>query len=215
LGFGTEIAQAGLSCEVLDGAPLALARAVQLASGSGFLDQKGPVGLLDWGYRGATFGMATDGRPTFVRFLRGCGISDFVERVQKTLELTLEESESLLVSHGLPCRDQIEESLLEVQEVIAKAGKPVIDELIDQITKSLSFLKAESPDDLSKLPERVWLFGGGATIRNVSTVLAQKVGLPFQTWKLPFDSVDENRREHCPAEMLGSAAALSMLAWVQ
>jgi type IV pilus assembly protein PilM len=209
LSFGTEVAQAGLSCEVLDGVPLTLTRALQLATGSGSC---GPVGLLDWGYRGATFVAVSDGQPAFVRFLRGCGICDFVERVQKSLELTLEESEGLLVSHGLPRRDDGEESLREAQEVIANAGRPVIDELVEQISKSLSFLKAES---LEIVPEEVWLFGGGATIRNATTVLAQKVGLRFQAWRLQDEPVQASGSANCPTEMLGGAAALSMLAWVQ
>ena len=69
---------AGLRCEVLDGLPLALLRAVQLAEG---VLPAAPVAAVDWGHSSATFCIVGEGGPLFTRHLRDCGCKAMVQRV--------------------------------------------------------------------------------------------------------------------------------------
>ena len=58
----------------------------------------------------------------------------------------------------------------------------------------------------------MWLFGGGAAIRNAASFLTDKIGVPMQPWRL-LDENSEQSTENCPPPMLASAMALSALAF--
>ena len=206
LRFGSQITHAGLYCEVLDGLPHTLTRALNLTT-----DPAGvvSVGVLDWGFRGATFCAVREGRPMFARYLRNCGVGDLADRVAKVFSLRLEEAESLLSSHGLPNATETDPTTREVQEVIAEVGAQTIGELVEQLDRTISYLDAQRP---RFHVEQVWLHGGAATIRNISAVLSSRIRLPVQVWEFT-GGAGIAAKANAPVVMFGNAMALSMLAW--
>ena len=59
------------------------------------------------------------------------------------------------------------------------------------------------------VPVKIWLLGGGATVRNVAALLSARINLPVETWHLP--SAEGGTACAVPAAMLGPAMALSAL----
>lgn len=195
---------AGLTCRVLDGRPFALARAGRwLAS----MKTTAPVGILDWGHSTATLVIARDGRPLFTRTLRDVGLKRFTDAVARGFGFTAEECRFLLSTYGLP--DPVREStleLVELQHAVAQVGKDPLAQFVDELDRTLTYLKTQRP---GIAPGRLWLCGGGATIRNADAHLASVVDLPISRWKLS-RSCDV---KGAPAELLAQAMALSALAW--
>jgi Tfp pilus assembly PilM family ATPase len=90
---------AGLHCEVMDGLPFALARAMDLACGPG---ERAPVAAVDWGYTSGTFCVVSQRRPQFTRHLRDCGFGLLVDKVGQALGLSQNEAVQVLTDYGLP-----------------------------------------------------------------------------------------------------------------
>lgn len=201
------VAWAGWQCNVLDGLPLALARAVRMAAGS---DTGGPVAAVDWGFANATLSIVHDGRPLFTRQLRGSGCGGLTAAVGQALGLTRHDAGHLLTLYGVPAAETHDDAASEVRQVIGDAAAEMLNEMVTELDKTLSYL-AVHRRNLS--PQLLWLFGGGATIRNIAAYLSASIGLPVQRWRLPA-SPDANEHDpRAPAEMFGAAAALSALAW--
>ena len=202
-----DLSGARLRCEVIDGLPFALARAVKLAYASG---PAAPVGAVDWGFASATFCVASGAKPLFTRHLRSCGASPLLAAVSEALGLSETEAMQILAGYGLPGPERGDGELAELQEVIAEVGAEPLSEMVEELNKTISYLRMQYA---GILPERLCLFGEGATIRNVTTFLSKKVGLPIDVWRLPHleNHTREDSGDH-PA-LLGTAAALSALAW--
>jgi Tfp pilus assembly PilM family ATPase len=201
------LCDARLTCEVIDGLPFALARAVQLVSvpGSG-----PPVGAIDWGFTSGTFCIVSDGRPLFTRHLRSCGFGSLTDAVSRALNVSENEAMQLLAEHGLPDPDSRHPGREELQKVIAEIAAQPLNELAEELKKTISFVQMQYP---RLLPERLYLLGDGAVVNNLTVLLLRKVGIPVQTWRLPVgDGGTANRSRILPA-VLGAAAAVSALAW--
>jgi len=202
-----DFSAARLNCRVIDGLPFALARAVELAYAPGLT---APVGAVDWAYASATFSVVSAGRPLFTRHLRNCGAGLLVGAVSEELNLSEEESAQLLLAYGLPDQKEVDGRRKEVQDVIAEVIAGHLNEMCEELARTLSYLKMQSS---AILPERLCLFGEGATVKNVTSFLSAKVELPIDVWRLPpTDSRVRQDLEHHPA-LLGTAVALSTLAW--
>ena len=197
---------AGLTCEVLDGLPFVLARAVGLAYGHA---SGGPIAAVHWGCSSGTFCIVVDGKPVFTRHLRNCGFSQIVRRTSEALGLSSAEASQLLSEYGLPDPNYREGRRKEIQDVIAEIATGPLSEVAKELTKTISFLQMQYP---KVLPQRLCLFGDGATLANVTPSLAEKVGLPTDVWRLP----DEEDQASLPPQtnQLGAAVALSTLAWI-
>jgi Tfp pilus assembly PilM family ATPase len=202
-----ELSRARCSCEVLDGLPFALARAVQLAYPA---DLPAPVGAVDWGFTSATFCVVSGHRPLFTRHLRNCGVGLLTEAVGRALGLPQDEAMQLLRAHGLPAPDRRRSQGNEVQRVIAEVTAPALNEMADELKKTVSYLRAQYP---AVAPDRLCLLGGGATARNVTPLLSAKVKLPVELWRLPCPENTARNGSRDPPEILGTAVALSTLAW--
>ncbi len=211
------LAGAGLSCRVMDGLPLALARAVKLAYDPG---RTAPIGAVDWDSASATFCVVSDGKPLFTRHLRSCGTSRLVDAVSQALNLSEDEAVQVLVTYGLPDHEDCDDKRREIQEVIAEVTAGRLNEMAEELEKTLSYLRMQYAEIL---PEQLCLFGEGATVRNVAAFLSEKVGLPAQAWRMPH-SENQAREHHVPKNqvpkdpedhpaLLGTAVALSALAW--
>ncbi len=200
------LSRAGLYCERLDALPLTLAGAVQLVSPP---SPGTVVAALDWGLTSATFCIVCDGLPVFTRQLRDCGYSAMLGAVAEALALSVDDAGQLLSAHGLcdptPC-DGVTE---EVQEILAEISSAPLSAMVSQLKKTLAYPELYRSQ---LLPEKIWLFGGGATVRNASALLSQRIGLPVQAWSLA-QIGDGAALSQPPTELLGPAIALSALAW--
>ena len=205
----TDLERAGLRCEVLDGPPLALARAVQITSPA---THSAPVAAVDWGFANTTFCVVADGRALFTRRARACNLGRVIEAIGQALDVSLDESEHLLATHGLPDPTNDEEHLRDIQTVIAEAASSSLNEFLEQLNKTLSYLNVHRQNIT---PKRIWLFGGGARIKNVSAYLSGSLGIPIDAWSFPMAEPASKSDANFPPVMLGPAIALSALAWTR
>lgn len=196
-----DVTRAGWSCETIDGLPLALARAVRLVDDSAV---GAPVAALDWGHGRATLCVTVDGRPAYVRALKNCGLREMLLRLQEELDLTQEEAQAMLEQQGLP-----DPARPETDEASALLGQLVADPLArleDELRRSLSHFQYQRR---APAPERLYLFGGGATVARLPAVLADRLRLDARVWRLE-DGAPPGGHAAC---LFGQAAALSALAW--
>lgn len=192
-----------LICEVLDAAPCALARAVQLAPPTG-VDR--PVVAIDLGGAAALMVLAVSGRPAMTRVLRGCGSNQLSAPLEQGLRLARPDAHQLLRRIGIPSG-----AAPRAPEGIARATLELLTaplaRLASEVRRTLSYWQQVCP---GLAPEELVLFGGGALIRNLPQFLAAEVGLSTRPWQL--SSTDAS---HGPWDdaLFGVAAALSALAW--
>ncbi len=204
---GGDVFRAGLRCGVMDAVPFAMSRAVAMTA-----SHDDPVAALDWGYRSVTFCLVHRRSPVYVRTIRGAGLAELVQPLRESFKISSDEAGAVLAKHGLPATDETEVS--EVQAAVGRIVAEKIGLLAVELNRTLSFLRSQRNP---LLPQRLWLFGAGATVRNGAELLAGKVGLPVAVWDLPGEdganSLDA-RRINCPLAIFGPAMALSSLAWV-
>lgn len=194
----------GLRCEQIDGLPLALARALALFPG---LAENTPLAAVDWGYHSATFCLVVGPRPVFTRNLRDCGFAKFHQAVREALDLPADDVQELLRLYGLKGSSALDEPLGDVQEVIADVTSAALREMISELNRTLAYPELHRS---GLVPQAIWLFGAGATVRNMAECLAAALRIPVEPWRLPEGAAPAGP---CPAALLGPAVALSALAW--
>ena len=204
-----DLRRAGLRCTMLDGLPLALARLIQMVP---LFSDREPVAAVDWGFARTTFFVVSNGRPVFVRNLRGSGLSPVTRSLRETLGVSLDEAQRLLTRHGLPDSPRGEQTRDELQVVIGNAAAEPLNAIVHELNRTLSFLKGQHP---RLLPNRVWLFGGGAVVRNITGFLGAKIGIPVDVWRLESAGIQKQAGVEYPSGILAHAIAASSLAWVQ
>jgi type IV pilus assembly protein PilM len=201
------LARAGLCCRVIDGLPLAIARAVSMANGA---DAATPVGALDWGAASATFSILWDQRPVFTRQFRDCGFAAMPAAVSQALGVSIDDAEQLLSTHGVCGPAERNDPMRDVQEVITDVTSGLLSEIVSQLNKTLSYPELHRS---GLVPAKIWLLGGGATVRNLASLLSAKIHRSVETWHLPSAGAESGEGLVPPAAMLGPAIALSALAF--
>lgn len=203
------LSDAGLHCEVLDGLPFALARAVDLARSPG---QRSPIGAVHWGFTSGTFCIVSGRMPQFTRHLRNCGFGSLVARVSQALGLSEEEAVRVLADHGLPGPECQNGTHREIQEAIAEVSTQQLNEMAEELNKTIAYVRMKYP---AMVPERLCLFGEGANVKHVSMSISRKVGLPSDVWRLPLSENKDGRasKSKTQSALLGTAVASSALAW--
>lgn len=205
----TSLAAAGLECAVLDGLPCALARAVGMAA-TGVAE--GPTAAIDWGYANATLTIVERGRAQFTRPLRDCGAGALFAEVSQTLGLDEADAIELLTRFGLPgtvssgsgeCGTEAD----EIREVVVDIVGSHVQRMVDELTRTFAFFRLQRQ---ALLPQRAWLFGAGATVKNAASFLSTRLDLPCDVWRL---AADEPQTTAAGVEIFGPAAALSALAF--
>lgn len=199
------IYRAGLNCPVLDGGPFPLARSADLVDDE-VLDGH-PVAMLDWGHRAVQFAIVVNGQPAFSRMLKDCGAGLLSAAVTKSLDLTTEECHQLLGGCGLPHPNTELHPPSEIQELVSDSIGEPFNKLVAELDKTLAYLKTQRED---LVPAKVWLAGGGATIRHAAERLSFETGVNIVPWRLPRAGTAGDLHVH---ELLTQAAALSALAW--
>ena len=200
-----DLVEARLVGRVLDALPLALARAVELGSPGA---SRSPVAAVDWGCGRATLCAVYGGRPLFVRCLRDAGFDGILRKLSETLSVNREEAQKLLADHGLPDRDK--HPCEELQSVIEEVITDPLNRFIDELNRTLGFLRQQRR---SLAPQKMILFGGGASVRNIAQYLSDKVELPTEPWNLEAKDAAGESGRGLPIQILGPAIALSALAW--
>jgi Tfp pilus assembly PilM family ATPase len=200
------LGRAGLRCRVIDGLPLAMARAVAMANGE---DGAAPVAALDWGFTSATFSILCNHRPVFTRHLRDCGYGAMPAAVSEALGLSPDDAEQLLVTYGVCGPGATQEALRDVQEVIADVTSGLLNEIVSQLNRTLAYPELHRS---GLVPVKIWLLGGGATVKNMAALLSARINVPVQTWHLSGGGAEGGPDPVLPA-MLGPAIALSALAF--
>ena len=204
-----DLSKAGLHCETLDGLPLAVARAVQITSAS---SSREPVGVVDWGFGRATFCAVLDGRPLFVRCLNGCGLGLITQSLCDALGVSLDEAQRLLILHGLPDSPGSQGTPDELQVVIGDVATQPLGAIVHELNRTLAFLKGQRP---ALMPGRIWLCGGGGTVKNITGFLESRIGVPVDTWRLECAGIQKQTNGKYPLGILAPAIAASSLAWVE
>jgi Tfp pilus assembly PilM family ATPase len=202
---------AGLFCQAIDGLPQALARAV----GYVHTDPSKTQAALDWSYTGATFVLIEQGAPVYVRQLRHCGLADMLDTVGEQLNLSSDEASELLQTVNLSPRGG--EAGDEVSQAVAELLEPKLDHLVDELQRTLEHLRnigrSMKPNPLSLEPQVLYLFGGGATVGGIDSLLSHRLQQQVRTWKLSDDAEAKARVKAAPLCLLGPAIALSALRW--
>lgn len=220
--------QAGLRCEVLDGLPQALARAVSLTNESA---RGEPTAAIDWGSSSMTFCLINQGVPAFVRSIPGGGLGKIVERVESVLELTSDEAQTLVREAALP-HANLGQRTDRLQATLGEILASDLNQIVEGLHETLSYVQRYLRDIY---PTAIRLFGGGAALNHVEPFLTAHLGLPAKAWRLPrraggdasadaFPAAEflETQRSGPPSSrsparvpdaVLGTAIALSALAW--
>lgn len=201
------LSQAGLRCQSIDGLPFALARAVHLAYDSG---GNVPIGAVHWGGVSGTLCVVSGRGPQFTRHLRNCGVGSLAEKVSGALGLSNDEAMQVLADHGLPDPECREPAHREIRDAVADVTSQELNELADELNKTIAYVRLKYPE---LAPQRLCLFGEGARVKNASLYIARKVGLPTDVWRLPLAEDQDDRHARGPQGPLGTAVALSTLAW--
>lgn len=199
-----DVTRAGLRCAVIDGPPLAAARAV------GLVERKrgnNPVAMIDWGYTSTTFSVVVDSRPVFVRRIRGCGLRLVINAVMESFGVTLDQTHHLLQTAGLPDSEHADPDRDALAHAVADAAVEPLRQLADQINRTLAYFQAQRR---ALIPSKLWLLGGGASIPNAATFLGHDVTIPVEAWRLP--GMTNNQDSHSiPLPLLAEAIGLSLM----
>lgn len=202
-----DLQAAGLHAEVLDGEPLALARALELARET---PSSEPALCIDWGFSSATFCIVVGNEPRFVRALREVEFSRLMQELSTALGISMDEAQKVLVEYGLPSASgAITSEARDLQGMIREVATEPLKHLFEEVNRTLAYL---SMHRRALTPTEAWLFGGGGTIRNISEEFASSTNLPTRIWALPTDQQASATRD-MPQSLFGPAAALSALAW--
>ncbi|MBI3866016.1 MAG: pilus assembly protein PilM [Planctomycetia bacterium] len=201
----TELDAGRLTCRGVDGAPFTLARALLLTDAPP-ADAE-PVGVLDWGHSSALLAVVSGGQPVFSRALRTCGCAGLMKAVETALSLSSPEARHLLATCGVSESVDSRTDRQDLPEFVAELLRGPIDEMLGELHKTLAFLKHQSP---ALAPWRIWLTGGGATVRNMDRSLAAGLGLAVRNWRAPQSGNFDGLSGQLPVELFANAAALSL-----
>jgi type IV pilus assembly protein PilM len=199
--------KSGLNCWAVDGAPLAMARAVGLAGGA----SAGRRALaVDWGYSSVTLSIVGDDRPLYSRRVHDCAFGRVLEALMNAFDVTLDEAQHLVDSQGLPHDESKSNEDAATQQAIAEAAAEPLEELVSQIRRTLHFTEAQRRH---LQPTAVWLLGGGAAMRNAAPYLHHQLELPVHIWGLPEDDEPIACAAGQRAAVFSAATALSAAVW--
>lgn len=203
--------QARLDCWAVDGAPLAMARAVALAASP---HQGDRIVAVDWGFSNTTICVVGRGRPLYSRRLHNCHFRKCLAAIESTLGVTRDHAQYLVNAHGVarPAEGSKGNEISEpqIQLAVTAAVAEVIASLVEQIERTLRFVEQQRR---YQQPTSLTLMGGGASMRNVGPYLTAALKLPVSIWHLPPERERPGVVDASQAPLFGPALALSALAW--
>lgn len=194
------VESANLDCHIVDARPFALARAVAMMPG---VEGGKSYAAVDWGFESVSIVLVCDGRPYFTRLLPNTGLRLLIDRLQKRLTLTFPEAAALLLRFRLQTADS--PGTDDISAAISKLTREPIDKAAAELRRTTDFVCQDNP---SLRPERVLLFGGGATIQGIDERLQQHLAMPVSVWRLEADTTGDPVAAGTTAHF-GEAIALS------
>ena len=199
-----DMRESGLIGHVLDGLPLATARAIAM----GAPNATNPIAAVDWGHHRATLCSVKSGRPLFVRCLRDCGFRTVTSAICKALAVTEDEAQKLLQAHGMPNRTR--GVVTDLQGVIEEVVREPLECFIEELSRTTEFL---SHQRRVLAPTKIVLLGGGAAVKNMANYLEDRLAMSVETWSVDAVASKSLQDRRLPIAMFGPAMALSSLAW--
>ncbi len=143
------------------------------------------IGQLDIGGKVSIFNLCTEGKVTHSRFFTGGG--DFItEKIQKLLNLSLEEAEE--IKHSIdfsvfnPTEEEIESfskrHMLKTEQVktIINYIKESLIVIAGEVTKSIHTIHGNAR------PSIIYLSGGGSLFQGVEQFLQEIIGIPLKRY---------------------------------
>ena len=191
---------AGIQCEVIDGLPLAVARALTLSPG---YERGELLGALDLGESSVTFVAAKGGQAFYVRQLSCEAFAATRLRVAESLALSASEAAVAVTRYGVPSSDAPAEARI-VGDTLRQAIRPVVQEMRRTYSHLGGRLK-------SKPPERLFLMGSGATTPGLAEAIGSDLGVEAASWRAA--GLERSTDSDAPDCLFGPAIALSALAW--
>jgi len=192
----------GLECQRLDALPCTLARSTDAAERA-LADTPTPprsLAAIDLGMSTAQLVLCHQGQPGFCRTLPDCGLATLYETLGPRLQLTADECDLLLtgvgaVGTGVPPL---------VASTIGSLMTPTIETLLYEAQRTLNYVSHQYS---ARYPTRIWLFGAGARVCNLASVLSERLEMDVRSW-----SGDSGISER-DAALFGPAYALSASCW--
>lgn len=192
-----DFSMANTTTSILDGIPMALARAVWLCNPQ----EEKPVAVLDWGYTRATFVVCQNSRPVYVRMFRQGGLKGILTILKEHLKLTEMQALSLLRKEGLG-----EFSRNETQNLIYRLLQEPLHQFQNEFMRTGQYLKSlRAANGIEKL----YLTGGGSTVHGLATWMQSYADLQVSHWNL--DSSDEESIKY--PSLFAAAAGMSAVGW--
>lgn len=194
--------RAGLQCRVVDGLPLALARALTLAP------RYRPdelVAALDWGAASTTLVVARGGQAVYVRKLKQSAFKLALDSIAQSLQLSENEAEKAVLLHGVLGDGQQEADL--VARTVANAIANATTSLLGELNATFSHLEGKLK---TRRPGRLWVFGMGGTVPGLPEWVGSKCDVAAAAWRPEGIALDATGTSAC---LFGPAIALSALAW--
>lgn len=199
--------KSGLDCWAVDGAPLAMARAVSLAGGA----SGGSRALaVDWGYSNVTLCVVGDNRPLYSRRVHECAFGGVIEAIMQSFDVTLDEAQHLADTQGLIAADDSELADPLTQRAMTDATAEPIERLVQQVRRTLQFTESQRRH---LQPSAVWLLGGGASMRNAGAYLEAQLHLPVHVWQLAHEGETIACAAGSRSAVFSGAMALSAAVW--
>lgn len=196
------LSRAGWHCEVIDGQPLVIARALQLSPG---YDRKQLLGGLDLGETCATFVASSDGVARYVRRLHCGGMASLCDGVAESLGVSPKEAGRLLRQEGVPSQPFSGGEQRVLHDAVKNAARPLVQEMQRTLEHLGGKLKCRGP-------ERLFLFGAGGAVPGLATMIGSSVDVSAEPWRAGGLRRDEEVAD-LPDCLLAQAIALSALAW--
>ncbi len=149
------------------------------------------VGFLDIGAKQSILVFFNQGNPEFFREI-SVGGDDFTKAVcgvifheGKSIQFTREEAMAFKLQYGYPLGFSEGRMYLGAPlEEIGAMMRPLVERVSGEVQRSMSFYKEElHGSDI----ESLYLLGGGANLKHLNEVMAEKIGIPVSLLPLPDD----------------------------
>lgn len=203
-----DLQQHGLNCEVLDGLPFALARAVHFVDPA---SSNGTFATLDWGCHTPLLTVVQNGVPAFHRVFRDCGLDHAITAVRDEFSVSRFEASRLLAAVGV-CRPEADSSsgqpAASIRRAIDRCTQPVVERLFEQVRRSLAFLRQQNR---RLVPDSLWLFGGGAALNGIDAAFTSRFELPCRSWQPAPRQIARDLPVSGSLAPFGAAVGLSLL----
>ncbi len=175
--------ESGLNPQVMDVDAFAVENMFEATYGI----QEGTVALANIGASIININIVRNGVSTFTRDIT-MGGSQFTEEIQKQLQVSHEEAESLKLGGDLGAPSETTEAVIpqEVGGII----RSVSETMAAEIQRSLDFFAATATDDKIS---RLFLMGGSSKVPGLTSVVESRLGIPTEIVN-PFQAIEINEK---------------------